>query len=182
MGTRAASRRTSSTWAAWSPVVPTTAPAPRAAARREVLEGRLGRGELDEDAPRGEERSGIRADRHAQVARAGDLPGVVPESGVTGPLEGACHPEVGRVPGQGDDPPAHPPGRAGDDQLDHGPVDSSQAFRTPAWTSAWRSFSRFAGVMGHIGSRHSARIIPSMAMASFTGIGFVSMNIALQTG
>ena len=148
-----------------------------------MLEGRLGRRELDEDASRGEEGSGIRADRHPQVAGAGDLPGILPEGGVTGPLEGARHPEPCRVPGEGDDPPAHPPGRAGDHQLDHGPGRlCSQALRTPAWTSAWRSFSRFAGVMGHIGSRHSARIIPSMAMASFTGIGLVSMNIALQTG
>jgi hypothetical protein len=116
------------------------------------------------------------------VTGASGLSRVVPDGRVSGALERPRHPEARGAPGERDDPPAHPPGRAGDDQLDHGRIDSVQAFRTPAWTSAWRSFSRFAGVIGHIGSRHSARIIPSMAMASFTGIGFVSMNMALQTG
>ena len=162
--------------------MPTTAPAPRAAASRRC--SRVGSGAVNSTRTR----PGARSDPGSgpigtpRWPGAGDLPGVAPEGGVTGPLEGAGHPELCRVSSEGDDPPAHPPGRAGDDQLDHGPVASSQAFRTPAWTSAWRSFSRFAGVMGHIGSRHSARIIPSIAMASFTGIGLVSMNMALQTG
>jgi hypothetical protein len=85
-----------------------------------VLQGGLGRGELDEDAARGEEGRGIRGDRHAEMAGAGHLAGIPPEGRMTGALEGADHPEIGRVSSEGDDASAHAPGRAGDDQLDHG--------------------------------------------------------------
>jgi hypothetical protein len=40
---------------------------------------------------------------------------------VTRPLEGAHHSQIPRVTGERDQPPAHPSGRARDDQLDHGP-------------------------------------------------------------
>src|SRR3989304_3886894 len=42
--------------------------------------------------------------------------------------------------------------------------------------------SRLASAIRQSGSLNSGAIIPSIAMASFTGIGLVSMNIARQSG
>ena len=116
------------------------------------------------------------------MARADDLAGVTPEARVPGSLECADHAEIGRVPRQGDDATAHAPGRAGDDQLDHGPVDPGSGLQDAGLDQRLAELLPVRRDHRHMGRRHSARIIPSMAIASFTGMGLVSMNIALQTG
>ena len=159
---------------------------PRAPGRdqAEVLEGRLRRGELHQDAAGGEKRRRVGGDRHAQVARAGDLARVLPEAGWPGRSKAPTTRRSARLAGAARRcrPPMRPAAPATTSSTTGGTgAASGSAGRRPGPAPGGASPGS-PRVMGHMGSRHSARIIPSMAIASFTGIGFVSMNMALQTG
>ena len=63
---------------------------------RQVLERRLGGGELDEDAVPDEQRPGIDRDRDAEPPGPRDLAGIAAHRRVAGLLERGDHAEVGR--------------------------------------------------------------------------------------
>src|SRR5262245_8959782 len=140
-------------------------------------ETRLGHRELDQDAILSEKALGVAGDDNAEPGNTGEFAGILQEGGMAGGLQCSDEAKVFFLSEERDETASHPAGGTGHDHLSHGRARGQRLARFSCSRTAL-SFCRLASDIRHIGKRYSGSIIPSMAIASLTGIGLVSMNIA----